>query len=1084
MDGKTATNIVKDTFEQPFDKGRFVYFTKNLLNFFDESRNFVYQGNYVPDAYKPYISTLERLGKYKDANGNRIDILVAQLKKETSLERARTMQRNFIAWYLNGSRGGELKDAALVAFVSPDSRDWRFSIVRMDYRLEESQGGKVKVRTELTPARRLSFLVGENESSHTAQKQLFPILADDKNNPSLADLERAFGIEVVTKEFFGKYRDLFLDVKDALDDIVKKDAKIREDFSAKGANTLDFSKKLLGQIVFLYFLQKKGWFGIARDAAWGSGPKNFLRLLFDKKVVSYQNFFNDILEPLFYEALAKERDNDFYSRFNCKIPFLNGGLFDPINNYDWVHTDILIPNKLFSNNEKTKEGDTGTGVLDIFDRYNFTVWEDEPLEKEVAVDPEMLGKVFENLLDVKDRKSMGTYYTPREIVHYMCQESLINYLDNAVNTSEAPLARTGPPQGKLFGKPDPEQLALRTTAYKPALPKEDIEHFVRRGEFTIEHDAAKESGTKSYMHKLPTLIRNNARLIDEKLDQIRVCDPAVGSGAFLVGMMHIIVKCRNVLTTYLDGKARRSIYDFKRHAIQTSLYGVDIDPGAVEIAKLRLWLSLVVDEEDIRQIKPLPNLDYKIVCGNSLMGYPYEPSGLEQIEKLKEQFFDEVRPKEKNQLRLEIDNAIHNLFNNTKKSLGYKVTVDFKVNFSEVLRERGGFDVVMANPPYNELRDLSSEEQKDYRKSEYYDYALGGRVNLFQFFYPLAIAISRRPGIISLITQNSILAEDSALANRRHIVENCRIVRFVSFPERDDVKKRVFENAKMSVCIGILNTTKPVPADYDFEIDVWYDRYFSKGHSLRLSLSEIKNIYPTKLIFPISSEVSFKILKKIREKEDVFYVEAKSGEIDMTKFKSRFNTSRIGYRVLTGAQVLRYRITNVPSQGEVIYLDIGLSEFPVDKRKHIENARIVMQRITGVDSRVRLIMTMIPGNALCANSTNYIPAGQGQELKYILGVLNSTLINYYFKQTSTNTNITTSEINNIPIPKATESMQNNLASLVQRILTITKDKDPVFGSEKQEKVQKLERDIDHLVYLLFDLSKEETTIIQNDLGKP
>src|SRR3972149_1610567 len=152
-------------------------------------------------------------------------------------------------------------------------------------------------------------------------------------------------------------------------------------------------------------------------------------------IADYKNFFNDILEPLFYEALAKERDDDFYSRFNCKIPFLNGGLFDPISDYDWVHTDILLPDELFSNQVRTKEGDLGTGILDIFDRYNFTVKEDEPLEKEVAVDPEMLGKVFENLLEVKDRKSKGTYYTPREIVHYMCRESLINYLDSAINNA-------------------------------------------------------------------------------------------------------------------------------------------------------------------------------------------------------------------------------------------------------------------------------------------------------------------------------------------------------------------------------------------------------------------------------------------------------------------------------------------------------------------------------------------------------------------------------------------------------------------------------------------------------------------------
>ena len=181
---------------------------------------------------------------------------------------------------------------------------------------------------------------------------------------------------------------------------IKKDQKIKADFKEKGVDTVNFAKKLLGQIVFLYFLQKKGWFGVGRDDDWGTGSKHFLRKLFKEKHGSYKNFFNDILEPLFYEALRLDRSHDdgYYSRFDCKIPFLNGGLFDPIGidkGYNWVDTDILLPDKLFSNKIKTKEGDTGTGILDVFDRYNFTVKEDEPLEKEVAIDPELLGKAYE-----------------------------------------------------------------------------------------------------------------------------------------------------------------------------------------------------------------------------------------------------------------------------------------------------------------------------------------------------------------------------------------------------------------------------------------------------------------------------------------------------------------------------------------------------------------------------------------------------------------------------------------------------------------------------------------------------------------
>ncbi len=589
MHVEEAKRLIRETFQNSFDEGRFRHFAKNLFNDLDESKAFAYQGQYIPDAYKEHIRKYKRLGKYTDPDGVELDVMIVNLKRATSLDRARTMQRNFIAWYLK--HRGE-KDAAIVAYHTDGLDDWRFSYVRMDYRTAHDETGKVRVKTDLTPARRFSFLVGRDENSHTAQTRFVSFLGDDVHRIKLASLEEAFSIEKVTKEFFEKYHILYESLKSALDDILEKNDAVRADFAEKGVDTANFAKKTLGQIVFLYFLQKKGWFGVERGKSWGTGPKHFLRLLFDTR--PYANFFNDILEPLFYEALAKERDQDYYSRFDCKIPFLNGGLFDPLNDYDWVHADIHLPDELFSNQQKTKEGDTGTGILDCFDRYNFTVKEDEPLEKEVAVDPEMLGKVFENLLEVKDRKTKGTYYTPREIVHYMCRECLIAYLDR-----------------ELVGLD--ENLFLR---------RADIEFLIRFGEWTQEHDAhVHEKGveTERYSYQLPVSVRDKAGLIDEKLAAIRVCDPAVGSGAFLVGMMHEIVKARLTLTRYIGDQADRTPYTLKRHAIQNGLYGVDIDPGAVEIAKLRLWLSLIVDEEDIREIRPLPNLDYKIMQGNSLL---------------------------------------------------------------------------------------------------------------------------------------------------------------------------------------------------------------------------------------------------------------------------------------------------------------------------------------------------------------------------------------------------------------------------------------------------------------------------------
>ncbi len=388
MNRQEAKQIIINTFEKPFNKENYIKFLKNLLKSYDEKATLNYAGNYIPDAYNDKISSFERLGKYTYDN-KEIDLLIVNLNKTSALEKARTAQRNFISGYLKGSRGGKFKDAAIVAFVSSANNDWRFSLVKMEYKFEQTSAGKIKVKEDFTPAKRWSFLVGETESSHTAQSRFLPILENDDFKPSLEDLENAFNVETVTKEFFEKYRDLFIKTKQELDKIAKKDEEIKKEFKTKNINTVDFAKKLLGQIIFLYFLQKKGWFGVDKGKSWGSGAKDFIRRLFNKEYGDYTNFFNDILEPMFYEALRTDRNSadHFYSRFNCKIPFLNGGLFDPINNYDWVNTEILLPNTLFSNEDKTKEGDKGAGILDVFDRYNFTVNEEEPLEKEVALDP-------------------------------------------------------------------------------------------------------------------------------------------------------------------------------------------------------------------------------------------------------------------------------------------------------------------------------------------------------------------------------------------------------------------------------------------------------------------------------------------------------------------------------------------------------------------------------------------------------------------------------------------------------------------------------------------------------------------------
>lgn len=765
MEKSIAIKLLGDTFQKPFDEAQFRQFARNLVNDLDESKAFQAQGNYIKDAYKHQVRQYKRIGQYVDPDGNTIDVLVVRLQQPTSLDRARTMQRNFIAQYLQDR---DQKEAALVAYTTDGSPDWRFSLVRLDYRLEVQEDGSYKPKKEVTAARRSSFLVGETEPNHTAQQQLLPLLLNDRQNPTLDQLEAAFNIESVTKEFFEQYKSLFLQVRDEVETLLQTDPVIATDFTQKQIDPANFAKKLLGQIVFLYFLQKKGWLGVERGQPWGSGAKDFLRRLFERDNVQYDNFFNDVLEPLFYQALAVDRGSEALYELPgcqqpCKIPFLNGGLFEPIGGYDWQTTNVLIANNTIQT------------ILDTFDLYNFTVREDEPLDKEVAVDPEMLGKVFENLLEVKDRKSKGAFYTPREIVHYMCQESLINYLDTTINQQSVEIMSPQAQQTSLFETSTSGQMPLTQEEYCERVPREDLERLIRQGERAIENDAVvvqKGTETATYQFRVPESVRTCAAEIDRALAEIKICDPAIGSGAFPVGMMQEIVKVRGVLTTYLPDEGR-SAYAFKRHAIQSSIYGVDIDPGAVDIAKLRLWLSLVVDEEDYTRIKPLPNLDYKIVCGNSLLSVEknlFNHQVFAELEQQKQAYFEETNAENKAALRATIQGLIQTITNQTE-------TFDFEVYFSEVFQQQGGFDVVIGNPPYVRMEQI--KHLKDKLESLFHCYT--GRADLYIYFYEKALNLLREHGVLTYISSNKWFRAAYGKKLRQFITRETQLQQIIDF---------------------------------------------------------------------------------------------------------------------------------------------------------------------------------------------------------------------------------------------------------------------------------------------------------------
>ena len=1151
MDKPNTIKLLNETFNSDFDVNRFAKFVKELFNDFSINQ----KSWSVWQEYQDYIESYVSLGNYTDKAKKVIDVLVVKLRKSSSRDRARTMQRNFIAKYLSNAE----KDAALVAFYG-DSSDWRFSFVKMEYNLIKDESGKAVISKELTPAKRYSFLVGVNEPNHTCRRQFLELVMQETINPSVDEIESAFSIDNVTKEFFDEYKELFLELEECLQKVLARDKHVKEEFESKGISTVDFAKKLLGQIVFIYFLQKKGWLGVKKGESWGDGPKDFMRCLLGggpknyKPLVPYKNFFNEILEPLFYEALANDRsaDDHFYRLFNCKIPFLNGGLFEPINEYKWAETDIVIDNAIFDR------------ILSTFDRFNFTVKEDEPLEKEVAVDPEMLGKVFENLLEVKDRKSKGAFYTPREIVHYMCQQSLINYLET--NTS---------------------------------IVHKDIEKFIQLGDLALdmiikEQEQIKKYG-KSYDIKeecsLPKSIKENYKEIDRLLKEIKIVDPAVGSGAFPVGMMNEIIKARSILSLYFNEK--RNDYDLKREIIENCLYGVDIESSAVDITKLRFWLSLIVDELDMQNIKPLPNLDHKIMCGNSLLeefegvklfdekllgevkkdvsfevkqieteiAELYKQKGdivrgksngssvkevekeikklenkrqkllsapkdtsrdmtldeatqhrikesqrkLVELKRLQKEFFNAENRNLKKQLREKIDKIEWELIEETLKEQGnleamqklgqYKKNKAkpfflWKLYFAEVFqRENPGFDVVIANPPYvdsenmvkncNELRESYTELFKSAK----------GNWDLFIIFIEEGLNLLRTSGVISYIVPNKLIGakyseELRGMLSTKNIKEIRDYSRVVVFKEASvyPVTFVILNNEKRTdVSMTLMSSVENVANKNIIPIDIFYKdidwaRYFEKDAKALKILIRISKYPPLETYFSKISGAA-----TVNEAYELKKILSNDKKPDLKKQRKFINTGTIDpYISLWGYKKTQY----IKGGYEFPIIDNEqLNDFNTNRFVQAKSEKII---IGGMTKNLECFYDS--GEYLAGKSTTIILPGN-KDLKFITAILNSKLISFwykiYFKSLSLAggfIRIGNNEIKKIPLPNVNDNNQKSFIQLVDQILFITKDDDYLKNPDKQAKVKKLEKEIDQLVYKLYELTPDEIKIVE-EFGK-
>ncbi len=587
------------------------------------------------------------------------------------------------------------------------------------------------------------------------------------SSPSLRQVsehwQKAFSVERVTKVFYQQYASVRDKLAEALKTSNPGHPFVKE--MSEGQRHA-WATRQMGRILFLWFLQSKRWLGY--DGS-GQGSMTYLLDLWPKRSQAIGGYYAGLLTRLFFEGMALKRPGKDVRDLLGQTPYLNGGLFRKNKlEYDVeAGGPVSLPDEVFDPNEDMT-------VLGLFSRYRFTTRESTPDDQSIDPDPELLGRVFENLYQGDERHDSGTYYTPREIVHFMCRQVLDGYLRDMTGAEQ-----------DIIDK-------LRRTADEP-----------EEGKLSLEP------------------------ILEEKfvqaLEGVRVCDLAVGSGAFLLGMMHEIVQLRRGMwhtkQNYAD-REEEQVEKWKRRAIQGSLYGVDINPEAVDICQLRLWLSLVLDHDDPHTFDPLPNLDFRVVAGDSLVdraaGISFSGSlpqgaykaplelqgkvGFEQrrIEQWKREFegtqedpgrLKELRDNIANaqnriiryQLEAELGRAkeeaqYHSGITSSKKAAQVKARVTvmeehlkrlvpdapyqkpflWPVSFFEVFEPpSSGFDIVLANPPYVRQEKLDSEDQESYMQA--FPEVYSGTADLLVFFYARALQILRDGGWLSFITSNKYM---------------------------------------------------------------------------------------------------------------------------------------------------------------------------------------------------------------------------------------------------------------------------------------------------------------------------------------
>ena len=547
---------------------------------------------------------------------------------------------------------------------------------------------------------------------------------------AIENIERAFDVQSVTKKFYSDYKSTFANFK----------SELLEHTGCDDDDELHrYVQLVFNRFLFLRFIEKKGWLRFGDD---GNYLLNLYNSFVDRSLAFYQSGFL----PMALKGLVEpgKQKSDVYG----EVELIGGGLFEA-SIFDSKFSNL--PNEMFS---------PIIGANGLLYRYNFTVQESTPLDVQVAIDPEMIGTMFEEL--VTDRDGKGAFYTPRVVVSYMCKEGIKSVLGDKTDVDEEKISQ-------LVDNENTTSISIQ-----------------------------------------------DAKKIRETLDGVKAIDPACGSGAYLLGLLQEIMKIHENLQA-LSSEFDRSKYDLKLHIISRSIFGADLDPFATQIAMVRLWLSLAVESEYPVQ---LPNLDFNIETGDALLAP--DPSQVDwfmqnlyaQADRLAEK--KEVYLSAKTNiesLRDEIKNEEAEIRSKLRRNKDYSNSVDFRIHFAGVFSKNGGFDLVLANPPYVRQEDI---KPANYKQKLFDIYKIGSiqpvekKSDLYCYFYIRALQLLRKGGLQIFICSNTWLDVGFGIKLQQFLLGNTTIMKIM-----DSAVERQFSSADVNTIMSFIG--KRNLEDYEVE---------------------------------------------------------------------------------------------------------------------------------------------------------------------------------------------------------------------------------------------------------------------------